>query len=111
MGSTATLHIDYCPRTDAYEFFGDVKGEAVSTLIETWVQSVVGAGADDSPPEKRDVYRISITWFPEDDTFRIQSNTGNKGLRDGILMRILSLLEESEAVPEVGVLPVSPTVT
>ena len=49
---------------------------------------------DDRPPNEYDVYPICFRWYPDNDDIVVSSDTGNKGLRDGILYRVLEKLCE-----------------
>ena len=48
--------------------------------------------ADNSKANRRDVYHITLKWDPQQDDICISDDTGNKGLRDGILMDFLRQL-------------------
>ena len=87
--SHLTLDIEYDIRTGKHTLSGDVKPEKAGDIIEAWIRGQIGAGKDESPPEERDVYHITIEWYPEKDDFVCRSDTGNKGLREGILMSVL----------------------
>lgn len=67
---------------------GDLIDDHVPELISTFLQTQIGRGADDSEPEDREVYTIKIDIDLSDDTFTVIDDTGNKGLRDGILLTI-----------------------
>ena len=80
-----TLNIIYNIKKNKFTFKGDVKKEAYSDLICEFLRSQIGAGEDDGKANVRDVYKITLKWFPENDRFEVSYDTGNKGLRDGIL--------------------------
>lgn len=87
--STGVLEIKYTIETGKAEFGGNLKKNARKELIEAFLTGQIGAGEDKTPPEERETYSIRLEWFPEDDRIEVGSNTGNKGLRDGILLQIL----------------------
>ena len=87
-----TMQIEYDIRDRSFKINGDVKESAYEELISEFLRGQIGAGADYLEPNIKDVYNITLQWHPNNDQFRISGNTGNKGLRDGILMDILSQL-------------------
>lgn len=91
-----TLDIEYDIRTDQHTFSGDVKPEMSGEIIGAWIRGQIGKGKDKSPPEERDVYHISIEWYPENDDLVCRSDTGNKSLREGILIDILKKISDED---------------
>lgn len=79
---------------DKFTITGTIKSEKHADIIADFLQLQVGKGADDSPAKELAVYHIRIELELENDTFKSSSDTGNKGLRDGILMDVLSRLPE-----------------
>lgn len=69
-----------------------VRPEALAEVVEAFLRCQIGAGQDKTPPDTRDVYSIRIDLDLRDDSFRVQHDCGNKGLRDGILMAVLKQL-------------------
>lgn len=94
----ATMNIEYNVKENTFNITGDVKESAWAEILEAWISSQIGSGKDSTPAVERDVYHIQILWRPEDDGLSISSDTGNKGLREGILMYILSQLTKKEDV-------------
>jgi hypothetical protein len=80
-----TLNIIYNIKKNEFTFKGDVKKEAQSTLISEFLRSQIGAGEDNEKANVKDIYHITLKWFPENDKFEVIYDAGNKGLRDGIL--------------------------
>lgn len=74
----------------------NIKPELQADILATFIQTQVGKGKDDSPAEEHDVYKIKIGLILADDTFLCEHNTGNLGLRDGILMDVLKHLGARE---------------
>lgn len=89
-----TLDILYQVESNNFEVGGDVNDQGRKGLVENFLLGQVGAGADDREPNVQDTYRIQLQWYPHDDRIVSRSDTGNKGLRDGILMQYLSYLNE-----------------
>ena len=52
----------------------------------------MGAGEDKSKANKLDIYHIALDWYPYLDRIESTSDTGNRGLREGILGRFLDTL-------------------
>lgn len=76
---------------EAFEIVAtDMSNDGIIELLETYTQSCIGAGADESEAVEREVYNILLQIDLSDDTITVQSNTGNKGLTLGILMDILT---------------------
>lgn len=92
--STAHVNIEYNVQTDKYTFSGTANDVGRKIIIEEFLRSQIGAGVDMGESERRDVYHIQIEWDPDGDVFKTRFDTGNKGLRDGILMQALSILEK-----------------
>lgn len=89
-----TLDIQYNIKNDKFEVKSDINKEGRKELIETFLRGQIGAGKDYSKPNKEDVYRIQLKWYPENDKIEVSTNTGNKGLRDGILMHFLKEIDK-----------------
>ena len=87
-----TLNIRYHLDSDKFEVEGDVSREGCGELVETFLRGQIGAGKDESEPNEQDIYNIGLRWYPENDKIEVSSDTGNKGLRDGILMHYLQSL-------------------
>ncbi len=88
-----TLNIEYDFKTSKSKITGDVKKENRSDIIATFLSLQTGKGKDESKANEKDVYKISIRWYPEGDKFEATYDTGNKGLRDGILYHVLGQMK------------------
>lgn len=84
-----TYHID----NGRVEISGDVREECRSNLIVEFLRGQIGAGADSRPAIEREQYHIRLKWHPHLDRFEVSDDTGNKGLRDGILYGVLRTLD------------------
>jgi len=87
--SCLVTYIEYNIETDKFKVDSEATNKGVQEIIENVLRAHIGAGVDNSEPNIQDVYNISITWDFSDDSFVIKSNTGNKGLTDGILLDFL----------------------
>lgn len=67
----------------------NIKRERLPDVLEAFLHGQIGKGADRRKPIIRSIYHIRLELDPGDDTFVVRSDTGNLGLRDGILMRAL----------------------
>jgi hypothetical protein len=83
-----TLRIEYDINDGTFKIASNIKKERYADLINSFVCTQIGKGEDKKEADKRDIYDISIKWYPGSDTFVCYSNTGNKGLREGILMDV-----------------------
>ena len=88
-----TLDLKYNVKTEKFEVKGDVNITGQRELVENFLRGQIGAGIDESKPNRQSEYSIILNWHPADDTIKVSSDTGNKGLRDGILMQFLSTLD------------------
>jgi hypothetical protein len=86
------IKIKYNINKDTFTIDSNLKSEAVKDLIATFLQTQIGAGVDKSPSIDRETYVIRIDLDMSDDTFNVSHNTGNKGLRDGMLLHVLKQL-------------------
>lgn len=88
-----TFEIQYDINKDKFSVIGDLNKQGQEELIDTWLRMQMGRGKDHSPANKLDVYKICLQWTPHMDVISVKDNTGNKGLREGILMHYLSILD------------------
>jgi hypothetical protein len=91
------IELEYNIKKDTVECDSDLRSEMIPDTISTFLQTQIGAGVDKSKAEERKIYYIRISIDLSDDTFNVKSNTGNKGLRDGILMRAVQLLSKEDS--------------
>lgn len=88
-----TLEFDV--KAETVKIGGNAKKEAVEELLADYLHSRVGAGKDETPPEKRDVYHIILGIDLSDDSWFVEHNCGNKGLREGLVMATLQFIKEN----------------
>ena len=72
----------------------NAKHSVLPELLADYIHAQVGAGKDSSPPEVHDVYNITIGVELDDDSWGSKHNCGNKGLREGIIMQVINLLDK-----------------
>lgn len=87
------MDIAYDVNKRTFEISGNLNEVGQKTILETFLQHQVGAGKDNSKPNKRNVYNIHFKVDLSYDVIKVSDNTGNKGLRDGILMDIYRQLD------------------
>lgn len=87
------LRVVYDVKKDKFTSSGDLNEDGKREVIESFLRSQMGAGADRREYIKRRKYEIELRWFPEDDNIEVISNTGNKGLRDGLLLKFFKDLK------------------
>lgn len=84
---------------DDFEIETNVNPELVGSLIGDFLYMQHGRGADDSKAdEEREIYHIDLYVDLTDDTWRVSCDTGNKGLRDGILMHLFQEIKGRKGV-------------
>ena len=93
-----SLNIEYNLNKNEFDITGDIKEEQRSNIIETVLRGQIGKDEDKNKPNEKDLYHINIKWYPQNDNFEINDDTGNKGLRDGILMQVLENLGNKEQI-------------
>ena len=79
--------------SEAFEIDTNAKVELIPELLGEYIRAIVGAGADHSEPNNRDIYNITLYLDLSDDSWQEESNTGNKGLTAGIIMNIIKQLQ------------------
>lgn len=77
---------------DTVQIRTNAKHEVLRELIDDYLETQIGTGRDNTPPVVRDVYKISIGVKLANDSWGSSHDCGNKGLREGILMRIMTIL-------------------
>jgi hypothetical protein len=93
-----TIEMDFTVKDESVIIRTNAKHEKVQELLEDYLHSIVGAGKDSAPPETRDIYKIAIgVELAAGDVWGSSHDCGNKGLRDGIIMRILALVAEKSS--------------
>lgn len=88
------LGIHYDIRKDEFTTEGDFNARGEKEIIHEFLRGQIGAGEDDRKPKERDTYDIELRWYCDNDAIEARCNTGNKGLRDGILWHYLENLKK-----------------
>lgn len=89
------IGLEYDLRKRTARIDTNVKRDKVAELLGEYLLSCVGQGKDDAPPTKKNVYCIKLGLVLSEDQWLVEHDCGNKGLREGILMDIVSLLNDS----------------
>lgn len=87
--------IYYNLKEDSFRQSGNVSLAGQIEIVEGFLRSQMGRGEDKSPPYRRDEYRIGFKVNLGYDDVRVSDNTGNKGLRCGLLISYLGRLREA----------------
>ena len=77
----------------------NVKEELLGDLIGDWLRGQLGLGEDGRQANEKDVYSIKIGIDLSDDTFIVESDTGNDGLTSGIVMDVSRRLDRLAVKP------------
>jgi len=84
-----SMTLKYNMKTDLFEISGNVADEKITEVMQEWLRGQLGLGKDDNEPNDKEIYTIIINLNLEDDTFTIQSDTGNASLTCGIVAHFL----------------------
>jgi hypothetical protein len=85
-----TMRVKYHLKEDRFEVEGDIKPEKYRNIVSSFLSSQMDEGEDKRKANELEVYCIKLTWYPHTDRIESRSNTGNLGLRDGILLHFLN---------------------
>ena len=83
------LNISFDISEDEFLYSTNIKETEIPEIIETFLRSQIGKGADNSEPNKNEIYNINFEIDLSFDNIKCNSNCGNFGLRDGILLHFL----------------------
>jgi len=87
------INLEYNLDKDTHKIRTNVRKDLVYDTISTFLSTQIGQGADEKKANERKIYHIKIGLDLSLDTFTVSDNTGNKGLRDGILLEIVKRKE------------------
>ena len=88
-----SVNIQYDIKNDTMKITStNIAESKVIDIINEFIRSQIGMGSDTNEPNILDEYHITITLDLSDDSFSCQYDCGNKGLREGILIRCLQIL-------------------
>lgn len=74
---------------DEFDISTNIKEEKVTDLLTNFLMTQMGKGVDESKAEELEKYHIRIELDMTLDNFSVKDDCGNKGLRDGILLRYI----------------------
>jgi len=92
------VEVKYNLKEDTAKINTNLKREVVREFIQEYIRGQFGKGKDESEPEDREEYTIRVACDLNGDIFRATSDTGNKSLRDGILMHVSSREDLEELI-------------
>ena len=90
------INLAYDVEKDTVKHNSDMDDEQVCNLISEFLQTQIGKGKDDSKPNDFNIYTINLNLDIGNDTFYINDNINNKGLRCGILLRVITLIGDKK---------------
>jgi hypothetical protein len=88
------LEIDFVVKGELVTIATNAKFDKVEDLLEDYLMSIVGTGKDPTPMNELDAYKITLGLQLDDNTWGTSHDCGNKGLREGILMRVMRLVSD-----------------
>jgi len=83
------IAIDYDVIGNKTCYHSNIKKKRLKDVLLDYIRLQMGKGSDETPREEHDLYEITIYLDLAMDRFSSQSNCGNKGLRDGIIMYLI----------------------
>lgn len=72
----------------------NAKPQAVKGILGVWLSCQIGLGEDSREANVKDVYTIDIWLDLSDDTFSVDSDTGNDGLTCGLILDVFTNIDE-----------------
>lgn len=98
MSQRLTMKIDYpMDETKEPSILSDINREYWEEVLEGYIRLQMGKGEDKTPAQVREKYEIVIQIdLADDDAYYCRHDCGNKGLRDGILLKVLSRIARGE---------------
>ena len=78
-----------------YKIKSNIRKEMLLDMLGELVHMQLGEGEDKSKAKKLNAYHIHIELDLNYDDFSIKSDTGNKGLTLGIIMDVISRMEDA----------------
>jgi len=79
---------------NTYEIATEIKRSMLKDILGDVVRSKLGAGVDNSTPNRLAIYQIKILIDISVDLISTSSNCGNKGLETGIIMDAFQRMDE-----------------
>ncbi|HTZ42149.1 MAG TPA: hypothetical protein VMC07_03015 [Candidatus Omnitrophota bacterium] len=89
---TLELTVVYDIEKDAFNVQGNVKPELRRDFVFNFLRTQIGTGEDRSEAAEREVYTLQLKLDLNSDEYTVRDNCGNKGLRNGILLKYAELL-------------------
>lgn len=92
MNPDIVIDMEFDMKADKVQIKTNAKHERVADLLEDYLHAQVGTCKDIMTPEDHDIYKIVIGVELGHDAWGSSHNCGNRGLRDGILLRVLQMV-------------------
>ena len=92
MKADVYVHLTYDVNRNLYSMNTNLKAGEVEDFLYEFLRTQVGAGKGSTPPAERGVYNVKIMLDMSDDTFFVESDTGNESLTTGIVYDYASRL-------------------
>jgi len=87
------IRIAYDIDRDKAKIDTNVRSDRVNEMISEYLRTQIGGGEDRRKATERKVYHINLELELDGDVFRVSDDTGNRSLRDGILMRVAASVD------------------
>lgn len=88
------LELEYNVGQDKFEYNSNIADEHIPNFISNFLQTQIGKGKDEREANEHEVYIIRLELDMSNDTYFVSDNTGNKSLRDGILLHVVQNWKE-----------------
>jgi len=101
MGNDLYLILKYRLNPEEARVTGtNIREDKIKDILSEYLKTQLGQGEDTRKAEEREDYTIKISLNLSSDTFTTESNTGNRGLVTGIVMRSLEILVIEDSAQE-----------
>lgn len=94
MNPDIIIEMTFNMKEDTVRIRTNAKHDKVGDLLEDYLHAQIGSGKDTTPATEKDIYNITLGVELGEDIWGSSHDCGNKGLREGIVMRILTMLDK-----------------
>jgi len=95
MSEDLVLELDYNIKEDKFTVTSTNMKDPTKHVNE-WIRGQMGNGRDESKRNDHEVYKFKLGIDLSDDTYTMEHNCGNNGLREGILSHFVSTYEDDD---------------
>ncbi|MBU2589321.1 MAG: hypothetical protein KKA65_04145 [Nanoarchaeota archaeon] len=92
MSLDLVMDITYYSKDGSFKILGNVEKKDQLNILSNFLRTQICKGYEIKKANEFDAYHISLKFDSSEDRYEVSDNTGNKGLRDGILMYIMAKL-------------------